>query len=82
MVFENIEFLWLLLLLIPAFFFIKSNRHDLENLFKREVFDLIRVRNGAIPRRVRAILILSSISFIIVVLLDLRLIMGRVEVKV
>jgi len=37
MVFENIEFLWLLLLLIPAFFFIKSNRHDLENLFKREV---------------------------------------------
>ncbi len=58
MVFENIEFLWLLLLLIPAFFFIKSNRHDLENLFKREVFDLIRVRNGAIPRRVRAILFL------------------------
>ena len=81
MVFENIEFLWLLLLLIPAFFFIKSNKHDLESLFKREVFDLIRVRNGAIPRKVRNILILSSISFVIIALARPQIDNGEIKVK-
>jgi len=67
----------------PAFPFLikEANSHDLENLFKREFFDLIRVRNGAIPRRVRAILILSSISFIIVALARPQIDNGEVEVK-
>jgi len=80
MVFENSEYLWLLLLLLPLGFFLKESKQSLEAYFDPAILKKMRHTQRAVSKKVRNILLLLALALGIVALA--RPIMFNGEVKV
>jgi len=78
--FKNIEFLYLLLLLIPLIYLIKQKKDFVLGQFSKEVFDKIEFKNNKFSKKTRAIILICSFSFI--VLAFARPIINNGEIKI
>ncbi len=78
--FLHSELLWLLVLLLPLFYFLKHNKKSYEALFSKDVLDKIRVKNRGFNKRVRNLLFIASAFFMIIALA--RPVINRGEIKV
>lgn len=63
--FKNIEFLYLLILLFPLIYLIKSKQKFVLGAFSKEVFEQIEFVSKSISKKTRAILLLGSFVFTI-----------------
>jgi Ca-activated chloride channel family protein len=79
--FNNIEFLWLLLLLLPLFYFLKSKKNDLESVFSKEVLKRVKLKNNSLSKRWRRVFLLNTIAFTILALARPQIDNGEIEVK-
>jgi len=79
--FYNREFLWLLWLLIPLFYFLKSYKNEFETLFSKEVLKRIELKRETLSKKGRNILLLSAMAFTIVALSRPQIDNGEIEVK-
>jgi Ca-activated chloride channel family protein len=79
--FKNIEFLWILLLIIPFILLIKTKKHTLGKIFKDDIFEKIQFKNTIMDKKTRSILLI--ISFVLMVIAFARPIInnGKIEVK-
>ena len=81
MVFEQSQYLWLLLLLLPLGFLIQQHRSVLEHYFDRQVLQQLRMQHQkSLSKRTRALLLLLSMALVIVALA--RPIINNGEIKV
>jgi len=79
--FKNIEFLGLLVLVIPAIFMIKNKKGDINSIFASEVLEKIRLdQNSGISKKTRSILLI--VSFIFMALSLARPVINNGEIKV
>lgn len=78
--FKNIEFLWMLVLIIPAILFIKTKKQTVENIFQNKIFEKIQFKNSMMNKKTRSILII--ISFIFMVVSFARPVINNGEIKV
>jgi Ca-activated chloride channel family protein len=81
MIFYNIEFFWLLLLLLPLGYLIKKRGLELGRVFSKAVREKIQLKNQALSKRARSILMIFSLFFIIVALARPQINHGEIEVK-
>ena len=79
--FNNIEFLWLLLLLLPLFYFLKSQKNDLERVFSKEVLKRVKLKSNSLSKRWRNLFVLMAMAFAIVALARPQIDNGEIEVK-
>ncbi len=79
--FNNVEFLWLLLLLLPLIYFLKSQKNDLESIFSKEVLKRVRLKSNSLSKRLRNILLLMAMALTIVALARPQIDNGEIEVK-
>lgn len=80
MVFDNSEYLWLLLLLIPLGFFFRENKQSIEAYFDPSILKQMRHKHRTLSRKVRNILLMLALALGIVALA--RPIINNGEVKV
>jgi len=66
MTFENSEFLWLALLLLPLVFLLRHRKSGLEAYFSPEVLHEMRHKDGGVSKKIRNILLLFALLFAIV----------------
>jgi len=78
---KNIEFLWLLVLLIPFTIFIKTKKQTVQKIFENKIFEKIQFKNSMMNKKIRSIILIAS--FIIMVIAFARPIInnGKIEVK-
>ena len=79
--FQNIEFLWFLLLLLPLLYFLKSQKNDLETIFSKEVLKRVRLKSNSLSKRFRNILLLMVMALTIIALARPQIDNGEIEVK-
>ncbi|MEA3314426.1 MAG: VWA domain-containing protein [Campylobacterota bacterium] len=79
--FKNIEFLWLLILILPLFYFIKNRVNDLNDIFKKEVISKVKVSSKSISKKVKSILLILSLVFMIIALARPIIKDGEITVK-
>jgi Ca-activated chloride channel family protein len=68
MVFENINILWLLILILPLLFFTKYLANSLDSIFSKEILERISPKGRVLGQRARVVLLILSLSFAIVAL--------------
>jgi Ca-activated chloride channel family protein len=79
--FKNIEFLYALVLVIPAFLFIKNKKNNIENIFKSDILEKLQLKNkNGFSKKIRTILLISSFIFMIIAFA--RPIVNNGEIKV
>jgi Ca-activated chloride channel family protein len=81
MVFENSEYLWLLLLLLPLGFFFKENKQSLEAYFDPDILKQMRHTDRTLSKRVRNILLVLALALGVVALARPIIHNGEVKVK-
>jgi len=79
--FNNLEFLWLLLLLVPLFYFLKSQKNDLEHIFAKEVLKRVKRSNNTLSKRWRNLFLLMAMALSMVALARPQIDNGEIEVK-
>jgi Ca-activated chloride channel family protein len=79
--FHNIEFLWLLLLLLPLFYFLKSQKNDLESVFSKEVLKRVKLSTNSLSKRWRNLFLLKALALIVIALARPQIDNGEIEVK-
>lgn len=79
--FNNIEFLWLLLLILPLLYLLKSDKNDLDSIFSKEVLKRIKLKNSSFSKRTRDIVLLMAMVLTIIALSRPQIENGEVEVK-
>ena len=79
--FQNSEFLWLLLLLIPLAYLIKKKGNLLGSVFSKEVLKRVQLNQRSLSKRVRSALLLLAIGLAIVALARPQIDNGEIEVK-
>lgn len=79
--FNNLEFLWLLLLLLPLFYFLKPQKNDLETVFSKEVLKRVKLKSNSLSKRWRATILIVAIFFTIISLARPQIYNGEIEVK-
>ncbi|NOX16085.1 MAG: VWA domain-containing protein, partial [Epsilonproteobacteria bacterium] len=79
--FVHSELLWLLVLLLPMFYFLKYNKKSYEAIFSKDVLAKIRVKNRGFSKRVRNFLLISSVFFMIIALARPIIDKGEIKVK-
>ncbi|WP_331774247.1 vWA domain-containing protein [Sulfurospirillum sp. 1612] len=79
--FEHLNYLWGALLLLPLFYFLKRNKNALEMIFSAEVLQKIRVKNRGLSKKMRNIMMILSLFFMIVALTRPYINNGEVKVK-
>ena len=79
--FNNIEFLWFLLLLLPLFYFLKAQDNDLESVFSKEVLKRVKLKGNSLSKRLRNILLLISMALTIIALARPQIDNGEIKVK-
>jgi len=79
--FQNSEFLWLLLLLIPLAYLIKKKGDVLGSVFSKEVLKRVQLNQRSLSKRVRSALLLLAIGLAIVALARPQINNGEIEVK-
>ncbi len=80
MVFEQSQYLWLLLLLLPLGFLIQQNRSSLEQYFDKTILQRLRAQQPSLSKRTRAVLLLLSMGLVIIALA--RPVINHGEIKV
>jgi len=78
--FENPEFLWLLLLIVPMLLLIKKERSLLAAHFDPKVLEKMRYTKGTLPKKVRKLLLVGAFALGIVALA--RPVIDHGEIKV
>ena len=81
MIFYNIEFLWLLLLLIPMVLFMKSKGSEFGNIFAPQVLKKVQLKNRNLSKKVRNIFLLIAIALSIVAIARPQINNGEIKVK-
>jgi len=79
--FNNSELLWLLILLLPLLYFLKSKKSDLEHIFSKEVLKRVKLKNSSLSKRWRNILLILSMLLTIIALARPQIDNGEIEVK-
>ena len=79
--FNNIEFLWLLLLLLPLGYLLKSRSDELSGVFSKEVLSKIKLKSSALSKKWRNILMLVAMALTIVALARPQIDNGEIKVK-
>ncbi|MDX1808808.1 MAG: VWA domain-containing protein [Sulfurospirillaceae bacterium] len=79
--FEHIDYLWGIVLLLPLFYFLKNNKNALDSIFSSEVLQKIRVKNRGLSKKVRNILLIFSMFFMIIALARPYIDNGSIKVK-
>ncbi len=79
--FNNIEFLWLLLLLLPLGYLLKSRGDELSGVFSKEVLSKIKLKSSALSKKWRNIFMLIAIALTIVALARPQIDNGEIKVK-
>jgi Ca-activated chloride channel homolog len=79
--FKNIEFLYLLLLLLPLIYLIKQKKEFVLGQFSAEVFKRIEFKNNRFTKKTRAIILIFSFIFIIFALARPAIDNGEIKVK-
>ncbi len=79
--FNNSEFLWLLLLLLPLGYLLKSRGDELSGVFSKEVLSKIKLKSSALSKKWRNILMLIAIALTIVALARPQIDNGEIKVK-
>jgi len=79
--FNNIEFLWLLALLLPLIYLLKSQKSDLESIFSKEVLKKIKLKNSSLSKRTRDIFLIIAMALTIISLARPQIDNGEIEVK-
>ncbi len=80
MVFENSEYLWLLLLILPLGFFLKESKQSLEAHFDPSILKKMRHSHRTLSKKVRNLLLIMALALGIVALA--RPIINNGEIKV
>ena len=62
--FNNSEFLWLGLLLIPLFYLLGHKQQGLEQFFSKEVLKKVEVKSRRVSKKVRNILMKLDLTLI------------------
>ena len=78
--FKNIEFLYLILLIVPIFFLLKNKVDSLEQIFSKDVLEKIKLNSSGISKKTRGIFL--SIAYIFVVIALARPYINNGEIKV
>ena len=81
MTFNNSEFLWLLLLLLPLGYLLKSRGDELSGVFSKEVLQKIKLKNSALSKKWRNVFMLLAIALSIVALARPQIDNGEIKVK-
>ena len=79
--FKDIEFLYLLLLLIPFVYLLRNHVDTLERVFSKRVLEKIKIKNRALSKKARNILMLLSMVFLIIALARAQIDKGEIKVK-
>ncbi len=79
--FLHVELLWLIVLLLPLFYFLKYNKKSYEALFDKSVLEKIRVKNRGFSKRVRNFLLIASAFLVIIALARPVIDKGDIKVK-
>ena len=79
--FKNIEFLWILVLIIPFIIFIKTKQQTVQNIFKHEIFEKIQFKNSMMNKRTRSFFLIASFAFMVVAIARPVIDNGKIEVK-
>ncbi len=79
--FKDIEFLWLLVLLIPLIYLMGEKSTALGSIFSKNVLKKIEIKNRRLSKRVRNILIIISLIFAIFALARPQIDKGDIKVK-
>ena len=80
-IFNNREFLWLLLLLIPLGYLLKSRGDELSGVFSKEVLTKVKLKSSALSKKWRNVLMLIAIALTIVALARPQIDNGEIKVK-
>ena len=79
--FNNSEFLWLLLLLAPLAYYMRANGDALSGLFSKEVRSRVVLSGRGFSKKVKSLLMLLSLAFLLVALARPQVENGEVKVK-
>lgn len=79
--FLNPELFWLLLLVIPMFWLMRSGQSQLERFFKPEILAKIRVPGSGLRARTRNLLLIAAFACAVTALARPQLDRGEVKVK-
>jgi len=80
-IFKTIEFLWLLILLLPLIYLLKSKSSELSTVFSKKVLKKIELPNRVLPKKIRNIFLLVSLALIVVALARPQISSGEIKVK-
>ena len=79
--FKNVELLFLLVLIIPLFYFVKKKNFDFGVVFSKRVLDRVKLKNRGISKKTRAILLIFSTIFAIFAIARPQIDNGEIKVK-
>ena len=80
-IFNNSEFLWLLLLLLPLLYLIKRRGSDLESLFAKSVLKKVQLNHQRVSKKARNIMLIISMLLVIIALARPQIDNGEIKVK-
>jgi len=81
MIFHDIYYLWLLLLLPPLIMLIKAKGDEFGGVFNRAVLQKIQLKNRTISKKTRSIFLLIAITLSIIALARPQINNGEIKVK-
>ncbi len=81
MIFHNIYYLWLLLLLPPLIMLIKAKGDEFGGVFDKAVLQKIQLKNRTISKKIRSIFLLVAITLSIIALARPQINNGEIKVK-
>lgn len=79
--FKDIEFLWLLLLIVPLVFLLKNKNSAFGSIFSKDVLRKIEIKNKRLSKRARDILIILSLALVIFAIARPQMDNGEIKVK-
>ena len=79
--FNNSEFLWLLLLLLPLGYLLRTRGDALQGIFSKSVRKRVELQGATLSKRLRGVLMLLSMVLLIVALARPQIDNGEVKVK-
>jgi len=78
---KNIEFLWLLILLIPMIYLLKQKSDIFNNIFAKDVLKRVQLSNRGLSKRTRGIFMIIAFIFSILALSRPVINNGQIKVK-
>ncbi len=79
--FKNIEFLWLLLLILPMVYFMKQNKNGLGSIFSKEVLEKVQLKHKSLSKKSRNILLILAFAMSLFALARPQIDNGEIKVK-